>query len=203
MSRAPSPEVHMTADEVEAFINEHLQDFHAEIGRIASVWAMLEFRMDQLIWHLAGLEQTTGACLTTQMNGTTPRLRALKALLELRGSAPELLKQLNKFTGDIVAPQEDRNRAVHDPWFVGKETKRVSQIRKAVIGNRTIYERLPVQLDELKATYVASKTVLVTFNALRNQILAEPQDSLRERRRTQRWHSGLRGGAISNQGNGH
>lgn len=192
----------LTEAEVEAFINEHLKDFHSEIGRIASVWAMLEFRMDQFIWDLAGIEQTAGACLTTQMNGTTPRLRAIKALMELRGSAPELITRLNKFTADLVTPQEDRNRAVHDPWFVGAESKEVSQIRKAIVNNRVVYEKLSVKLDELKAIYQTSKKTLIRFNRLRDEILAESIDALLERRRKRLWRAGLRGGAKLDQGNG-
>jgi hypothetical protein len=68
----PAPQ---TEAEVDAFVHEHLKAFYPEIGRIASVWAMLEFRMDQLIWHLMGVEQTLGACLTTQLSGAPPRLR--------------------------------------------------------------------------------------------------------------------------------
>jgi hypothetical protein len=201
MSDSGRPGLPLTEPEVEAFVNEHLKDFHSEIGRIASVWAMLEFRMDQLIWHLAELEQTTGACLTTQMNGTTPRLRALKALMELRGSAADLITKLNKFTAELVEPQEDRNRAIHDPWFVGGISKEVSQIRKAIVRNKVVYERISVKLEEVRATYRASKSVLVRFNTLRDEILAEPPDALLERRRKRLWRAGLRGGAIPDQGN--
>jgi hypothetical protein len=177
--------------QVEAFLDEHLKEFHPEIGRIASVWAMLEFRVDQLIWHLVGLEQTLGACLTTQLNGATPRLRALKSIMEFRGSSPELITKLNKFSGDIIEPQEARNRAVHDPWFVSTELKTVSQVRKATIKNKIVYESMPIELAELKTVYQESKKILIRFNQLRDEILAEPLSALQGRRRKQLWRAPL------------
>jgi hypothetical protein len=192
-----------TRDEAEAFTNEHLVEYHTYIGRIASVWAMLEFHIDRVLWEFMKVEQTTGACVTTQMNGTTPRLRAMKALMELRGSSAVLLTKLNKFTADLNSPQEDRNRIVHDPWFVGSVTKRASQIRKAVISNRIVYERVTVDITELEKIYKDSIAILRRFAALRDEILAEPESSLRERRRTRLWRAGLRGGAISDQDSGH
>ncbi len=177
--------------QVEAFITEHLKEFYSEIGRIASVWAMLEFRMDQLIWHLIGVEQTLGACATTQLNGTAPRLRTIKAIIEYRGSSPELTKKLNKFSGDIIEPQEARNRAVHDPWFVGKDSKKASQIRKATINNKIVYESTPVEISELKIVYQNSKDILVRFNKLRDEILSEPLSALQKRRRTRLWRAPL------------
>ena len=189
-------------DKVEAFINEHLVEYHAHIGRIASVWAMLEFRIDQALWEFMGVEQTAGACVTTQMNGTSPRLRARKALMELRGSSPGLLKKLNRFSADLTSPQEARNRVIHDPWFVGNVTKKAHQIRKAVISNRIVFERIPMEMTELSKIYEDSVVLLKRFNALQDEILKEPESSLRERRRKSLWRTSLHGGAISNQGSG-
>jgi hypothetical protein len=177
--------------QVEAFLAEHLKEYHLEIGRIASVWAMLEFRMDQLIWHLINIEQTLGACLTTQFNGTAPRLRAIKSIIEFRGSIPGLITKLNKFTGDIIEPQEARNRAVHDPWFVAKESKIATQLRKATIKNKIVYESVPVDLAELKAVYDDSKNILVRFNGLRDEIIAEPLSALHERQRRRLYRAPL------------
>ena len=190
----------LTDSQVEAFLREHLKDFHPEIGRIASVWAMMEFRMDQIIWELMGVEQTLGACLTTQLHGSAPRLRVLKSLMELRGSSPALITKLNKFSADILKPQEDRNRAVHDPWFVGVKSKEVSQIRKATIDNKIVYERFPVASEDLKSIYRASVAMLKRFLALRNEILMEPLSALRERSRKRLYRAGLEGGMLSSPG---
>jgi hypothetical protein len=66
------PQKPMTEAKVERLLDKHLKKYHEQAGRIASVWAMLEFRMDQMIWWLAGVEQTFGACITTQLNGPMP-----------------------------------------------------------------------------------------------------------------------------------
>jgi hypothetical protein len=187
----PSPG--STVEDVELFVNEHLLEYHAYVGRIASVWAMLEFRIDQLLWLLANVDQTSGACLTSQMMGTTPRLRSLRALMELRGSSPELIKKVKSLTGSIIIPQEERNRVVHDPWFIGGTTKTASQIRKAIIEDKIVYEQITRNLSDLEKTYKKSVSILLRFNEIRDEIISEPASSLQERQRKRRWQAPIHG----------
>jgi hypothetical protein len=182
-----------TEAEVERLLDKHLKKYHEQSGRIASVWAMLEFRMDQMIWWLAGVEQTFGACITTQLNGPMPRLRTLKTLLEVRGYPKTSIGRLNKLSGDLVGPYEARNRTIHDPWFVAAKTKRVSQMRVAAIKNKIVYENLPVTLEELGEIYGLGLTVLKDFNAFQVEVRALPASALLETRRTRLFRTSLQG----------
>ncbi|MGB8843283.1 MAG: hypothetical protein WCC64_19685 [Aliidongia sp.] len=184
-----TPPPSSSVEDVELFVNEHLLEYHAYVGRIASVWAMLEFRIDQLLWLMVGVDQTYGACLTSQMMGTTPRLRSLRALMELRGSSPELIKEIKSLTGSIIVPQEDRNRAVHDPWFIGGTTKTASQIRKAIIEDKVVYGKITRSLNDLEKIYKKAVSKLIEFNEIRDKIIAEQPSSLKERQRKRRWRA--------------
>ncbi len=171
--------------EIDQFLDEHLKEFYPGIGRIASVWAMLEFRMDQLIWDLAKIEQIFGACITTQLNGPSPRLRTIKALIELHGAYDDLITKVNKYGSKIVETQEKRNRTIHDPWFVGTVTKNAYQMRVAIVKNKIVYQHIAVTSDELKEIFIASKMILVEFNSLsieiRRALLVSSGDKLRAR----------------------
>ena len=137
MPRAASKTSAKTEAQNQASFDRNLKKFYPEVGRIAAIWAMLEFRMDQLIWDLACVEQSLGACITTQLNGPTPRLRTIKALSSLLGVTNEVMKKIDKFNHAIMKPQEERNRAIHDPWFIGSETKNVYKVTVAIVRNRS------------------------------------------------------------------
>lgn len=191
----------MTDAQVDAFVDRHLKKFYAEVGKLAAIWAMVEYRMDQLIWHLSGVDQTLGACVTTQLNGTAPRLRAIKAMAELRGYSPDIITKLNKFGAEIISPQEYRNRAIHDPWFVGENTKEVHQIRKATINNKIMYGKVVISLKELQNAHDSARILLFKFNEIRDAILAEPTEALLERQRTPLWEAKLDGRATQKSPN--
>lgn len=42
------------------------------VGRVAVVWAALEFAINQAIWQLANVEAGAGACITSQIIITGP-----------------------------------------------------------------------------------------------------------------------------------
>ena len=102
MPKKPVLKKAMTEAQADAFLEKHLKKFYPEVGRIASIWSMLELRMDQLIWDLAGVEQALGACITAQLNGPTPRLRSIKALVALLNVPDKTLTKINKFSSSIV-----------------------------------------------------------------------------------------------------
>lgn len=187
-------------NDVEQFVHEGLRDFYPEIGRIASVWAMLEFRMDQLIWYLLDVEQTFGACITTQINGPSPRLRALKTLIELRGNSPTIITKLTKFSHKIWDTQEQRNRTIHDPWFIKEDGTTVEQMRVATIENKIVYKTVPVTLIETKSIYAKSLELLKEFNYISEEIRKEPFSSLIGKQRKRLFRANLRGEAKSSQG---
>ncbi len=90
------------------------------IGRVASAWAHLEHTLDLIIWDLIGVEAERVACVTAQLMGATNRYRAIESLLAQRkkpkfDNAREQITKLKQRTYD---PQEDRNRIIHDPWYL-------------------------------------------------------------------------------------
>ena len=158
--------------EMEKLINQCLENIYYEIGRIASVWSMLEFNIDQLIWKLLDVEQTLGACITTQIMGIAPRIRSLKALLEVFRAPKHFIKKINKFSDKIIPMQEERNRLIHDPWFINNE--RPVQIRKAIIKNEIVYKTLVIDVEKIKEIYNKTLALLKEFNGYINEIQNEP-----------------------------
>ena len=54
---------------------DHLPDWYDKrfdpyviaVGRIANIWAQLEFNINQAIWELCNVETGAGACVTSQI----------------------------------------------------------------------------------------------------------------------------------------
>jgi hypothetical protein len=90
---------------------------YAAVGRVASKWAQLEHQMQELIWGLAGLDDMTGTCITSQIGNSGRLMDALLALLEQKGASKDELKPLHKLNEAIGDKQRMRNRIVHDPWY--------------------------------------------------------------------------------------
>ena len=88
------------------------------VGSVATGWASLEHEINRVIWALAAVADRDGACITAQMIGVMPRMRALIALAHRKGCDEALLKKLNKFTTKVDGLGRQRNRVVHDPWYV-------------------------------------------------------------------------------------
>jgi hypothetical protein len=98
---------------------------YAAIGRVVDAWAELEFEIDQFIWHLTQTPQALAACVTAQIISIYLRMQALVSLVNLYMRDEELIKELNKFSGDVGQLAEKRNRIIHDRRFVQVETKKV------------------------------------------------------------------------------
>ena len=62
---------------------------YAAVGRVASKWAQLEHQIQELIWGLAGLDELTGACITSQIGGSGRLMYALLAILEQKGATKD------------------------------------------------------------------------------------------------------------------
>jgi len=132
------------------------------VGEIASLWSQIEFRIDFTVWELLKTEQQYSACVTTQL-GFPQKLRALKALIAVsdRGQLHEnLIKALNKFTGDANATYDLRNRAVHDAWMLGVESRRVSQNTAAIKDNRLRFGPTHTTVKDLDKITAAMRALL-------------------------------------------
>lgn len=145
----------------------------AAIGRIANAWATLEFSVDQVTWRVAGLSQMYGACLTAQMFSIQPKLRALIAVLELRGISSSTLARFNSFNGKDISPlQEKRNRAVHDARLIHAATGSVERLQITAQG-ALIFGFQPEPVKELHATRKRIEAAIRKFFTLRDEMFAE------------------------------
>jgi hypothetical protein len=102
------------------------QSLTSRIGLVAAGWARFEYLANKLIWRLANVDIAVGACITAQILSPSNRLKALVALVHLRGGSEELLKDLRAFAKRAEGIARQRNRMVHDPWIVeGEKSVRV------------------------------------------------------------------------------
>jgi hypothetical protein len=159
----------MTVEAVDELLEKHLPPYYDSVGRIAYVWSMLEHALDRIIWDLADTNQVLGACMTTQMNGPSPRIRALLALLEVRGWPDPLIKRVKKFDGDARKWQEERNRAVHDPFFVTLNGN-VRRQRTATINNKVVLDRYEPSLSSMQEVFEQSRRLLLDLNDILDAI---------------------------------
>jgi hypothetical protein len=92
------------------------------VGRVASAAAHLEHTLDLIIWDLAGIDHHAGACITAQLSGAVPRYRTIIAQLTLKASNDPryepFIKQTKYLMNHTHNPQDERNRIVHDPWYL-------------------------------------------------------------------------------------
>jgi hypothetical protein len=92
-------------------------EFYELIGRIACDWAALEMKINDCIWALSGSPYVSGACVTSQIYTIDGRIKALVALLRLKGAA-ELVEKTNIYHAHVLRNAlVIRNRVVHDIWF--------------------------------------------------------------------------------------
>jgi hypothetical protein len=79
------------AAEIPDWYDNSFDPYCLELGRLSTIWAALEHAIDQLIWELSCVAPNIGACLTAQMIGPGPRMRALLALVHALGGDDSLL----------------------------------------------------------------------------------------------------------------
>jgi hypothetical protein len=100
--------------------NDH--PIYSLVGRVASASAHLEHTLDLIIWDLVGIDHQAGACITAQMSGAVPRYRAIITQLTMRSHSDPRYKPFIKQTKGLMerthGPQDERNRIVHDPWYL-------------------------------------------------------------------------------------
>jgi hypothetical protein len=105
----------MSDADKEVFIAK-METHYAAVGMVASHWAAFEHRIQWAIWNLAGLDNLTGACITTHIGNSGRMIDALIALLRLKHATEDSITPLRKFAEKVGKKQRQRNRIVHDPW---------------------------------------------------------------------------------------
>jgi hypothetical protein len=110
-------------DPIETFVRFPNGDPHyGAIGEVATNWAFLERTVDEAIWELLQNDERLSACLTAQLMGFAPRMKALIALFNLRGITDKDHKALQTTFDKSNELAQRRNRIVHDPWLVSQAT---------------------------------------------------------------------------------
>lgn len=141
------------------------------LGFCVAIWAELEHRINQAIWELANVEARAGVCLTAQMIGPGPRIRALVALVTHRGGSGALRNELNQLASDLTSLGGKRNRLAHDPWVVMDDR---SVARLNVTAERKIdYSWHHVELQELMDFFEEVELIYARFMDLWERILSE------------------------------
>ena len=154
----------------------------ALIGRVADVWANLEFHIDCGIWALSGTHQQLAACITSQFTSVHPRLRAFATLTEVRGATPISIGKITSFIGALSGLVERRNRAVHDPRFKQKSTGEIVRLEITARPRDVQFGFLPEDKSELETVIAQISEKVREFMALRDSVIAEIEALPPERR---------------------
>jgi hypothetical protein len=156
----------------------------AGIGRVASVWAKLEFLISEMIWDLANVDINCGACITAQLTSPVSRMRALISLVRLHGGDEKLIGDLNKFSARLDGLARRRNRIIHDPW--GYNFTDDTYIRLEVTADRKlVFESKNADIGDLKRVFDDIIHAMKDFDRLVHAIMA----GLPAWPRTQYWQS--------------
>lgn len=113
-----------------------------------------------------------GACITSQVQSSEYRLRALLALVKHRGGSDGLVKKINAFISDCQSCTTKRNRIVHDPLLYNVVNGSVRASRLS--ANKTlVYELQELDFDQFYDEAAQINRFRRSFVALRDEIYAE------------------------------
>jgi len=149
------------------------------VGRVASEWSHVEHRLDTIIWALSGTTNERCACITSQIMGVPNRCNAITTLGSFTGISENALKLVNKVKGRSFQIVDDRNRLIHDPWYMEYPAGMAAQFKAMPLKN-THYGLKPVTEAEInkiiqtikefgQMAMDARKAVLAELKALRGK----------------------------------
>ena len=113
------------------------------VGEIASEFSRIEHMLDVTIWRMAGLSAQIGSSITAQLMGIRPRCLSILALANNIGLPEEIRKEVRQFMNDSFKPSEERNRLVHDSWYIHKKSGETAQLR-SMPKEQLLYGHAPV-----------------------------------------------------------
>jgi hypothetical protein len=87
------------------------------------------------------VDEEPGFCLASQIQSVRNKLISLEALAHLRGATDQTCAKIRKFRNDIVKTNDKRNRAVHDPIYLGMDFDRP-------VASRMFFEKKLVREEE-------------------------------------------------------
>ncbi len=145
------------------------------LGRLASDWSHVEHTLDTIIWALARVEPEAGACVTSQLLGHYGRFKAIVALLTLHEQKTQkktahLTARATKLQGKANRPGDQRNRNIHDPWYIFTGHDVPGQF-KAMPHKDLRFGVHPRDLEEIKGTLDAIYKFSAQVEELRTDII--------------------------------
>lgn len=161
--------------------NNTLEAHFTAVGKIAAHWALLETLIDMTLWEITSFKDELGACLTAQLMGLGPRLNALGAAVSYFDLSKKLREDLEAFGKKTMGAGEQRNRAVHDPWLLDKETGEQKKIRITAKKALT-FKTVTVSIDELHRIDEIIVSLVNEFWVLQERIIWEWLALPREKR---------------------
>jgi hypothetical protein len=143
------------------------------IGQVASDWSHLEHTLDLIIWALAGIDSIKGACITAQVMGLAPRFRIIITLLNCLNneSATKLADDFDELMRKTFDVAEDRNRIIHDAWYLYTATGGPAQFKSMAFKNPK-YGIIPTDLEHIEKTLERIKRRQTSASKLRDAVTA-------------------------------
>ena len=154
-----------------------------EVGRVSALWAALEYAIDRLIWNLLDAHPTMGACLTGQMIGPGPRMRAVYSLADIRGVNIDTVERLKLFEKRMKRLQGKRNRYMHDTLHIGPLSGIVKR-REITADKKLRMKDSPASIDHARKLWIETQAACVEVYAITNEILGQtlvPLENLEHR----------------------
>ncbi len=116
------------------------------IGSIITSWAAFEARLASAIWRIGEMRDEIGASLTSQIYTLDGKVKALQAILRVKGFEKEA-KKIGKLINDAKGLSDLRNRVVHDPIIYMEGAVH----RLLIKADRYVeLEYIKVEIDELE-----------------------------------------------------
>lgn len=128
--------------------------------------------MDEIICNLAGAEPAITTCITAQILGAQNRCYAIIALLIRRDLPEGLRKQFKTLINDTHGPQAERNRAVHDAWFL-EPTEDIPARYKKMAREEWIYGIESVSKEQIEETIAKIRALQLKASQLRQSVSIE------------------------------
>jgi hypothetical protein len=147
--------------------------FLLEVGRISKLWAATEYALDKLIWFLMDAPDRVGACLTGQMIGPAPRMRALISLAGERGVNASIVGELRALDKIVRGVGAQRNRYSHDTLFVQLQSGEI-KTREITADNSVKLNDNPADMISARKLWIKIQSVNVKIYELANRIYSWP-----------------------------
>ena len=142
---------------------------YAAIGKIVVLWSRFEDDIHTLVLMLAGVNDSFGRCVASQIPSLARALDALIALAELRSPGTSKDRSFKRRMERIQSLAEQRNRVVHDVWtFDPESTSRwPTTVRKRYAPSpkevpTAALERLAIDIEECSDEFLQFRRDFLT-----------------------------------------